>query len=255
MLNRMPGLNIRSRNNSRGFTLTELAIVLTAASFIFGAVWIAGDLAWNNYGVYKVTRQVTQVIQNIRDQYSNVQQPTNWITAGNEETLNLDAGNLFPVEMRRNPSLAPGAITQLIDHALYDGHDAFSQANGSFHVFYINAAGAGNMPSVNACKGGAVNPLTGAVCFRIWLYGLDQTPCSRLVRALPLNNQLIGGAGNLSSATNDLGIANVGVVNTTGACTTKACFSNIAVSSQTAIGWCNGTSKDNTVFWDLKLHN
>ncbi len=122
--------SVRRASSRAGYTLTEISIVLLIASVILGAVWAAAGAVSGSSGAYRAGKQVLEVAQNVREQYIGVRTPATWVTGGANLNVSLDALNLFPVEMRANPSLVPGDAAQLINHPMA------TLAGGSFRVFY-----------------------------------------------------------------------------------------------------------------------
>jgi len=161
-------------NGRRGFTLTELAIVLLVAGAVVGAIWVAGGAVWSNYRIYRFSQQVITAVKNIRDQYANAVQ----LPAGPDITKTLDGLNLLPVEMRRDPS-KPGN-TEMDDPFNND------LPGGSFHVL------------VEA-------PPTPPV-FRIEAQGLTQEPCIKLLTLQPLADAELG-VVRIGTTTNSMAVA------------------------------------------------
>ena len=217
--------------NQAGFTLTEVAIVLLLISAVLSAAWVAAGGVNLNSNVVRASKQVQDIAQNIREQYVAVQTPLTWTTGGANLNVALDAKNVFPIEMRASPNLAAGAATQLINHPLA------STSSGSLSVFYDGDAATTTLSPAGPAVCSATVP-----CFRVWLYGLNNEACTKLVRALPIDDAA-------------LGITQLGVTNTSGACTGATCVLTTLPTVTAATGWCNGTNRDNTVFWDFKLHN
>lgn len=153
----------------RGFTLLEMAMILMAVGLVTTAIWVGADKLWSNYRAYRVNQQTMRTVQNIRDFYGTTIQT--WAAAG-DITGTLDGllpnVDIFPTEMRRDPSAAPGAGT--IDHAINNSH-----AGGSFHVVVV------------------ANPFTGLLdAFRVRLMGLTTANCISLLMSAPLTSDTIG---------------------------------------------------------------
>jgi hypothetical protein len=161
------------KRKNRGFTLTELAIVLLGVSLVLGAVWVAGKRVWGNYQLYRTTQELLAVVQNIRDYYSNAQQLPN----EGELTTQIDTLRLFPEEMRRgDPSTDYG--NSAIDHPF----------NGTF-----NAPGPPNLGSFRV-TGVEVGVLRSR--FRVHLRGVSSQACQRIIlNTVPLGDASIGVTG------------------------------------------------------------
>jgi prepilin-type N-terminal cleavage/methylation domain-containing protein len=56
--------------SKRGFTLTEIAIVLGIIGIILGAIWVAASAVYNNIRISHANTQVLQLAQGIRSLYS-----------------------------------------------------------------------------------------------------------------------------------------------------------------------------------------
>ena len=62
---------MKSRVRSkRGFTLTEIAIVLGIIGLILGAIWVAASAVYNNLRVSKATTELLQIAQAVRSMYA-----------------------------------------------------------------------------------------------------------------------------------------------------------------------------------------
>lgn len=60
----------RMTRKTRGFTLTEAAIVLGIVGLILGAIWVAAGAVYNNQRVATTTTQVLQMVNGIRSLYA-----------------------------------------------------------------------------------------------------------------------------------------------------------------------------------------
>lgn len=239
-----------------GFTLTELAIVLIVVAIVIGAIWVAGQMVWNNYRVYRVNQQVMTVLQNVRDYYGTSMQALPF-AAGTEITVNLDGLGLIPAEMRRSPSTAPGTAPDPIDHAINNDWPAYNgYSAGSFHVIAETNAAAGSA-TVNV--------------IRIALEGLTQGPCMKLLMNAPVTDvATVGlvqlGTGSMMAAAagsmplampigntfNLLPSSTVITYGGAGGLTTTA----TQITSKLAQTWCtDATGNTNEVDFDFKLHN
>jgi prepilin-type N-terminal cleavage/methylation domain-containing protein len=218
----------------RGFTLTELAIVIGVAGIIFAGIWGVANRTFENSGVTSVMQQITKSVGNIRDTFSAMQAwPTsgvcqgsnNWAAVGSDVTKCFDGRNLFPTEMRIIPK-SPGAT--LLNHAL----------GGSFLVL-DEPAGVGGITA-------------GDIGMRMKLQGLKQSACVKLLMQLPLSDatfgitsiQVIGAATNCMKGP----APNTGLF-----CTAPA--ATLPMTSSIAQSWCNGAGTGNEIDLDFKLHN
>src|SRR5271168_1816583 len=54
----------------RGFTLTEIAIVLGIIGLILGAIWVAAAAVYNNLRTSRATTELLTIAQNVRATYA-----------------------------------------------------------------------------------------------------------------------------------------------------------------------------------------
>lgn len=218
----------------RGFTLTELAIVMMIVSLIMGAIWVAGDRVLNNYRAYRVNQQVALVVQNIRDYYGSTIQtwPAGWANITTTLDSLLPATNIFPTEMRRNPNALPGATP--IDHAINNNITGGGgvATNGSFAVLAINDPNSGRF---NA--------------FRIQLFGLSQANCINLLMTAPLTSDVIG---FVQVGTNNMAAGRSATIVKGVAPTPPNPANTLPMRLATATAWCNGATE---VDFDFTLAN
>ena len=55
----------------QGFTLIEIAIVLTIVGLVIGGIWLAASTVLNNNRKTEATRQVIQIVQNTKNLFAN----------------------------------------------------------------------------------------------------------------------------------------------------------------------------------------
>ncbi len=207
----------------RGFTLIELAIVLLVASIVVASIWAAASGVWTNYEFYRVNQQVMTVVQNVRNYYQGAAQIKDAAGAvypnGTAISSYLDGLGLIPLEMRRNPTVAPGSGTDYLDHAL---NNRFALGTGSFFV-YAEANGTE---------------------FRVELQGLNPGTCITLLTKQPLTPDLgIVGAGTQTGYT---------TINVNG---TAADGTTLPINSVAAAEACSDVDATNIVYWDFTLHD
>src|SRR5580698_8781109 len=77
-----------SRQRRRGFTLTEIAIVLGIVGLILGAIWVAAAAVYNNLRISHANTQILQTAQAIRTLYAT----QNTVTAGDITPSIITAG-------------------------------------------------------------------------------------------------------------------------------------------------------------------
>src|SRR5690349_11023145 len=92
----------------RGFTLTEIAIVLGIVGLILGAIWVAAAAVYNNLRTSKGTTELLTVVQNVRALYATsglVDQNAN-MGVGNKNlagaALTYVQGGMFPNDTLNN---------------------------------------------------------------------------------------------------------------------------------------------------------
>lgn len=98
---------MRIKNSQKGFTLTELAIVLGAIGFLFGGVWVASSVVWDNYRFNRVKEDLFQTVQNVQNYYGI----RGGIPGGDlTDVLDDDDRRLIPMTMRSTPQTEGNAI-------------------------------------------------------------------------------------------------------------------------------------------------
>ncbi|MFY9288933.1 MAG: type 4 pilus major pilin [Alphaproteobacteria bacterium] len=95
------------KKSKRGFTLTEIAIVLGIIGLILGAIWVAASAVYNNLRTSRATTELLQVAQAVRSMYATaatVDAGANMTTipftavAAGPQTTYVQAG-VFPTDM------------------------------------------------------------------------------------------------------------------------------------------------------------
>jgi prepilin-type N-terminal cleavage/methylation domain-containing protein len=85
-----------SQHKKRGFTLTEIAIVLGIIGLILGAIWVAAAAVYNNLRVSKATTELLTIAQGARALYAT--SSTTGDAAGVDETNVWIKGGIFPAD-------------------------------------------------------------------------------------------------------------------------------------------------------------
>lgn len=82
--------------NQKGFTLIEIAIVLTIVGLVIGGIWLAASTVLNNNKKSAATSQIIQIVQNTKNLFAN---QTGSNPAQNfDEDVGREAG-IFPAGM------------------------------------------------------------------------------------------------------------------------------------------------------------
>lgn len=87
-------LSVEQQKKKRGFTLTEIAIVLGIIGLILGAIWVAAGAVYQNLRVSKAQTELLQITQAIRTLYAT-QTVVDSVAAQNL-TTSLIAAKVFP---------------------------------------------------------------------------------------------------------------------------------------------------------------
>jgi prepilin-type N-terminal cleavage/methylation domain-containing protein len=85
------------RQRRRGFTLTEIAIVLGIIGLILGAIWVAAAAVYNNLRVSHANTQVLQIAQAVRALYGNMN--STGVVADTDLTPTLIQARAVPNDM------------------------------------------------------------------------------------------------------------------------------------------------------------
>jgi type II secretory pathway pseudopilin PulG len=81
----------------KGFTLTEIALVLGVIGLILGAIWVAASFVYQNQKVAKATQQLLAITQAVRSLYAT--SPAIGDAAGTDETAAFISAKVFPSDM------------------------------------------------------------------------------------------------------------------------------------------------------------
>ena len=121
MLNLRLKAQTRSQKSKKGFTLTEIAIVLGIIGLILGAIWVAAAGVYNNQRINNANTAVMQITQGIRALYAT-SNSTGYGAATDITSAMIDA-NAVPSNMVSGATLIgpfPGGRTGII--ATSDGN-------------------------------------------------------------------------------------------------------------------------------------
>jgi prepilin-type N-terminal cleavage/methylation domain-containing protein len=213
----------------RGFSLTEVAIVLGIIGALTAAIWGVASNVYENNAVTTVVQQISKITGNIRDTYTALATwPTsgtcstngsnNWAAVPTDVTKCFDGNYLFPTDMR-NSAAQPGNST--MSHAL----------SGTISILDETFTIANPVPT-----------------FRIKLFSLKPSACAKLLSQLPFNDASFGFVQVLVNGTSEAKVTSYsgGVPSWN----TVPPFAPVI-----AAGWCGLTGNTNEVDIDLRLHN
>ncbi len=85
---------------TKGFTLTEAAIVLGIVGLILGAIWVAAAAVYSNMRVQTANKQLITIVQNVRSLYASS------TTMDGAQMADLVRAGVFPSDT--NPNVAAG---------------------------------------------------------------------------------------------------------------------------------------------------
>jgi len=113
-----------SRTKKRGFTLTEIAIVLGIVGLILGAIWVAAAAVYNNLRTAHANTEVLQIAQAVRALYAT----SNMIGAGAaaDQTPALITAGVTPKDLGTVAPLInpwPNGNTAVWSNAVGDGFE------------------------------------------------------------------------------------------------------------------------------------
>lgn len=140
------------RKNAKGFTLVELAIVLTVVSLIIGGIWLGASTVMRNNKAQVFAKQVVQVLQNAKTAYAT--QSGSGLAKGYDDktgnTIAMKAG-WFPDDMISGGYL----ITPFVDgstkaHRISVISAKDTNGNNDSALSFSFGTAAGDMPT-SAC--------------------------------------------------------------------------------------------------------
>ncbi|MDD3181584.1 MAG: type 4 pilus major pilin [Alphaproteobacteria bacterium] len=115
---------------TRGFTLTEAAIVLGIVGLILGAIWVAAAAVYNNLRVTTTSNQLLQIVQSIRSMHATQQT----VDSGINALLVAKAGGM-PKDMLNNPT-TPTTVTDVWAGNVLIAAATHTVANDSFAITF-----------------------------------------------------------------------------------------------------------------------
>ncbi len=115
MMTRNPSAHARTEQHKKGFTLTEIAIVLGIIGLILGAIWVAAAGVYNNQRVNNANTAVLQITQGVRSLYAT--SSTTGYAAATDITAALITANAVPTNLVNGATLSgpfPGGASGVI---------------------------------------------------------------------------------------------------------------------------------------------
>ena len=132
--------------NKRGFTLTEIAIVLGIIGLILGAIWVAAGAVYQNLRISKAQTELLQIAQGVRSLYAT--QSVVDSAKDLDETTALIAAKVFPSDTISTATTGSGnnAVTSTTANGPWAGSSikviSATQPSGiagdSFGIIFVN---------------------------------------------------------------------------------------------------------------------
>lgn len=147
---------LESKKNKRGFTLTEIAIVLGIIGLILGAIWVAAAAVYTNMRISKSQQHLLAITQAIRSLYS-----TSVVTgeaADTDITAKLIPAGVFPSDLLASGS-ASTAVSSAWAGANISVYSVKETADGdAFAVGFIGIPSAGCINILISASGSGRDP-------------------------------------------------------------------------------------------------
>lgn len=130
--------------NNKGFTLIEIAIVLTIVGLIIGGIWLAASTVFTNNKTQLLSKDMLQVIQNTKTLFAG--QGANGTATGTTQSTLVAAG-VFPPDMvsSAGTAAAPIIIHPFSSNATTNSFGA-SAVNSQQLLYVIGAANPNGIP-------------------------------------------------------------------------------------------------------------
>lgn len=93
----------RQAQSKKGFTLTEIAIVLGIIGLILGAIWVAAASVYNNQKVNRANTEIISIMQGIRTLYAT--QSSTGVGAATDLTSAMISAGIPPSDMVNGTTL------------------------------------------------------------------------------------------------------------------------------------------------------
>jgi prepilin-type N-terminal cleavage/methylation domain-containing protein len=164
-----------SLHHRRGFTLTEIAIVLGVMGMILGAIWGAASTVYSNKKTTAALQEILAIVANMRGLYTNGQiaggwQPLRQCRAGSKQYDRFLCGNAVGRYMGRHSRLYFHSV-EYTDHYRYSTWLVSERRAEQVRFRYYS-------PHKCRMRGlrDAVDPAGGAERFYLLLFGYDRKP-------------------------------------------------------------------------------
>lgn len=149
------------RSTRRGFTLTEIAIVLGIIGMILGAIWVAASSVYNNQRVARATNELLTIAQSVRSLYATSQTVDTTgnadmdVSATNATHYTYLQANVFPSDMMVMSGSPPTPIAAVDP---WNGGVAITQATvtnagDAFNIFFDQVSQGGCIALLTANTG------------------------------------------------------------------------------------------------------
>jgi len=129
-------LSVEQQKKKRGFTLTEIAIVLGIIGLILGAIWVAAGAVYQNLRVSKAQTELLQITQAIRTLYAT--QTVVDTAAAVNLTSSLIAAKVFPSDAVLNATTVNGPWGGSTINVISQQASATTVPGDSFSVEFDN---------------------------------------------------------------------------------------------------------------------
>ncbi len=192
----------RLEQQKKGFTLTEIAIVLGIMGLVLGAIWVAASGVYNNQRVNTAATTVMQTVQGIRSLYAT--SSTTGVGQVNITTQLINAGAL-PSNIVSGATTAgpfPGGFTAVASNGDAGGGNGFViSMSGATRAACINLltqiGGTGRDPGLYRAAAKTPSVLTAATAITDNVDTVAATPAALTVPVTPALASAAEGANRI----------------------------------------------------------
>ncbi len=146
-------VSVTAKNKKRGFTLTEIAIVLGIVGLILGAIWVAAAAVYTNMRISNSNRHLLVITQNVRSLFA-----TSTITGSADGviTTSLIPAGVFPTDLA---SATSTIVNSAWSGATIDVYSAtITQTGDAFQVQFEGIPPQGCINLLTAATGSGRDP-------------------------------------------------------------------------------------------------